>query len=246
MSVETERDLEGLKAIGRIVAETLRLMRDHAAPGVTTGRLDRMARRYLKRHRARPAPELTYGYPGATCISINDEAAHGIPGDRRLEPGDVVKLDVSAEKDGYFADAAITVGVAPISKATSELIGAARDARDAAIRAAVAGRPLSAIGEAAEAVASRSGFVVIEELTGHGLGRALHEEPSVPHHHDPRATAPLSEGLVITVEPHLTTGDGELDEAPDGWTLRTRSGARVAAFEHTIVITRGRPILITG
>lgn len=246
MSIESERDLAGLRAIGRIVAETLRLMRDRVAPGVTTARLDQIADRYLKRNGARSAPRLTYRYPGAACISVNDEAAHGIPGNRRLAPGDVVKLDVSAEKDGYFADAAVTVGVPPVSRATAALIKAAREARDAAIRAAVAGQPLSAIGKAAEGVAKVNGFSIIPELPGHGVGRALHEEPSVPQHYSAEATAPLTDGLVITIEPHLTTGDGALDEAEDGWTLRTRDRGRVAAFEHTIVVTRGQPILVTA
>ncbi|MBM4186781.1 MAG: type I methionyl aminopeptidase [Gemmatimonadetes bacterium] len=246
MSVESEQDLAALKAIGKIVADTLRLLREQVAPGVTTARLDQIARRYLERNGARPAPELTYNYPGATCISVNDEAAHGVPGKRRLQPGDVVKLDVSAEKGGYFADAAITVGVPPVAKATAELIAAARRARDAGISAAVAGQPLSAIGDAAETVAREGGFVIIEELPGHGLGRGLHETPSVPSHRDPTASQPLTDGLVITVEPHLTTGSGALAEAPDGWTLRTRNRARVAAFEHTIVVTRSRPIVVTG
>ncbi|MFN0177411.1 MAG: type I methionyl aminopeptidase [Gemmatimonadales bacterium] len=246
MSVESERDLEGLKAIGRIVAETLRLLRAQVAPGVTTGRLDEIAGRFLRRHGARSAPQLTYAYPGVACISVNDEAAHGIPGSRRLAPGDVVKLDVSAERDGFFADAAVTLGVPPVSKATAVLIRAARDARDAGIRAAVAGQPISAIGQAAEAVAREGGFVVIADLPGHGLGRALHEAPSVPQNYDPTATAPLTDGLVITIEPHLTTGDGTLSEDRDGWTLRTRNRARVAQFEHTIVVTRQQPILITA
>lgn len=246
MSVETQNDLEGLRQIGRLVAEALRLLRKQVAPGVTTGRLDEVARRFLRRNGARSAPRLTYDYPGITCISVNDEAAHGIPGARRLAPGDVVKLDVSAERDGFFADAAVTVAVPPVAVATSLLIRTARAARDAAIAAALPGRPLNAIGRAVEAVAGPAGFAVIKKLPGHGVGRSLHEEPSVPQHFDAAATTPLTEGLVITIEPHLTPGSGEIEEAPDGWTLRTRDRARVAAFEHTIVVTAGGPILVTA
>lgn len=246
MSVEGPNDLESLRRIGKLVAETLRLLREQAVPGITTGKLDQVASRFLRKHGARSAPVLTYDYPGTTCISVNDEAAHGIPGSRKLQPGDLVKLDVSAEQDGYFADAAIAIGVPPVAAATHQLIRVARAARDAAITAAMPGQPLNAIGQAVEAVVRPAGLTIIEELPGHGVGRALHEEPSVPQHFDPRATGLITEGLVITIEPHLTRGNGDLEEDADGWTLRTRDRGRVAVFEHTIVASSKGPILITA
>jgi methionyl aminopeptidase len=245
MSIECQADLTGLQRIGRLVAETLRLMRRQVAPGVTTGRLDDIARRQLRRNGARSAPRLTYGYPGVTCISVNDEAAHGIPGRRHLRPGDLVKLDVSAELDGYFADAAITVAVPPVTLAGNRLIAGARAAREAGIAAARVGAPIREIGRAVEAAAAARGLTVIRDLPGHGVGRALHEKPSVPQHYDPTTTGLLSEGLVITIEPHLTLGSGELEEAADGWTLRTRDRGQVAQFEHTVVVTAAGPVVVT-
>jgi len=246
MCIESQHDLDRLAAIGRLVASTLQLLRHQIAPGISTNRLDQIAARFLRRHGARSAPRLTYGFPGATCISINDEAAHGVPGPRRLERGDLVKLDVSAERHGYFADAAITVGVPPVAPSAARLLACARLARDLAIQAAVPGRPLHAIGAAAAAAARSCGYRVIPDLPGHGVGRALHEAPTVPQHFDAGATAPLIHGLVLTVEPHVTAGSGQLLESRDGWTLRTRDRTWVAVFEHTIVLTGGGPRLLTA
>ena len=246
MCVESQRDLDGLTAIGRLVADTLRLLRSHVVAGISTGRLDDIAARFLRRHGARSAPRLTYGFPGATCISVNDEAAHGVPGPRRIEPGDLVKLDVSAERAGFFADAAITVAVPPLSDTTARLLTCARRARDAGIAAAKPGHPLHAIGSAAANVVRQFGYRIIPSLPGHGVGRALHEPPNVPQHFDAEATASLPEGLVLTVEPHVTTGSGHLLEPRDGWTLRTSDRAWVAAFEHTIVVSEGSPRVLTA
>jgi methionyl aminopeptidase len=246
MTVENGDDLQGLLAAGRLVSETLRTMAIATVPGVSTGEIDALAGEALRRRGARPAPFITYGFPGVACISVNDEAAHGIPGRRRVAAGDLVKLDLSLELGGYFADAAITVEVPTAEPGRRRLCAATRAALEAAIDVARAGRRVSVIGRAAEDTARRAGFRVIRELPGHGLGRALHEAPSVPTFFDPQARALLHEGLVITVEPHVSLGGGRIVQAADGWTLKTRDGSAVANFEHTIVITAGRPIVVTA
>jgi methionyl aminopeptidase len=246
MSIESSRDLVELREIGRVVAVVLRQLRDLVRPGVTTARLDAAAARLLRRHGARSAPYLTYRFPGAICISVNEEAAHGVPGERRIAAGDLVKLDVSAERGGYFADAAVTVTVPPVSAAAARLKGSAKIARDAGIAAARVGAPLYAVGEAAARAAAAGGFTVVPDLPGHGVGRALHEAPTIPQYFDPSLSDPIAEGLVFTVEPHLTWGQSAIEEARDGWTLRTTDRAWVAVFEHTVVATREGPLVVTA
>ncbi|GAB4108646.1 MAG: type I methionyl aminopeptidase [Roseiflexaceae bacterium] len=247
MTIETPQDMQGLLAIGRVVGQTLAYLRGQVQPGVTTQELDDMARDFLQQRGARSAPMLAVGFPRTICISINEEAAHGLPGDRRVAAGDLVKLDVSAELGGYFADAAITVAVAPVAPAHQRLCDCAAAALQAAVAAARARQPLNQIGRAAEQVALRQGYRIVRALTGHGVGRNLHEAPrTVPHYYDPQARLPLHEGLVLAIEPHVTSGDGRVVDGADGWTISTRDRKRVAAFEHTVVVTNGAPIVITA
>jgi methionyl aminopeptidase len=247
MTVDSPSDLEGLKRIGRIVALALRDMRAAVKPGVTTSELDAIGASVLERSGARSAPQLVYHFPGATCISINDEAAHGIPGPRRLRPGDLVNLDVSAELDGYFADAGLMASVSPVDATRHNLVLAAGRALKNAIAAAVAGSPINDIGRAIEKEARRSGFYTLHDLGGHGVGRGIHEEPhSNACYDNPADHRILKEGTVLTIEPFLTTGAERVYTAPDGWTLKTRDSSLSAQFEHTLVITRGRPLVITA
>lgn len=246
MSIENSEQLAGLMTIGKIVAGTLQLMKKHVKPGMTTRELDRIGADHLKKHGAKSAPQITYGYPEVTCISINDEAAHGIPGDRVIQQGDLVKIDVSAELNGYFADAAITVGVPPLTKQQKRFIQTAQEVLDVAIDAAVAGQPVNAIGRVAEQHTKRQGFRIISELTAHGVGLALHEPPTIPHVYHPRFNQKLTNGLVVTVESHITTGRGRLFTEANGWVLRTADGKPAANFEHTIVITQGKPLIVTA
>ncbi|HEX8359038.1 MAG TPA: type I methionyl aminopeptidase [Longimicrobium sp.] len=246
MSVDNERDWEGLRAVGKVVREVLREMRRAVKPGVTTAGLDAVAARVLAAHGARHAPRLDYNFPGDSCISINDEAVHGIPGPRVVRAGDLVKLDVVAEKDGYFADAAITVPVPPVTDEKRRLAACARAAFEKAMEVARVGNRVSDIGRAVENEVKRHGFAVVRDLAGHGIGRKIHEEPSVPNHWDWRARQVLTDGLVITVEPIVAARSGRVVEDPDGWTLRTADGGLAAHFEHTLVITRGRPVLLTA
>jgi methionyl aminopeptidase len=246
MSIETPEELEALKAAGRVVAETLGAMRDAVRPGVTTAELDAVATGIFARHGARSGPQLDYGFPGVTCISVNDEAVHGIPGSRMLTDGDLVKLDVTAELDGFYADACVTVPVGEPSPEAAELIASARAALDAALRVATAGAPLNAIGRSIEQTVTSRGHAVCRELAGHGIGRSIHEDPDVPNFYAPWLDEPLTEGLVMTIEPIIAAGRGETYAGEDGWTMATVDGSLSAHHEHTLVITAGEPILLTA
>jgi methionyl aminopeptidase len=245
MSAETEEELAALRAVGRVVAEAIRAMRVRVRPGVTTAELDDEGARVFRRAGARSGPQLDYGFPGVNCISVNDEAVHGIPGRRRLRAGDLVKLDVTAELDGFYADACLSVPVGRPAAGTAALAKTARIALDDAMRVARAGTPLNAIGAAVEQTVRGRGHAVCTDLTGHGIGRRIHEEPSVPSYYVPQLSQPLTEGLVLTIEPIISTGTGEVVETGDGWTIRTADGTVSAHAEHTIVITAGEPIVLT-
>jgi len=246
MTIETAEDLRELRTIGRIVAVTLKEMRARAEPGMTTGELDRIGKGLLEHYGARSAPQLTYNFPGATCISINEEAAHGIPGNRVIQPGDVVNIDVSAEKNGYFADTGGTFVVPPGNPLKDKLIAAAQRALAEACQSASAGQPLNGIGKSIQNVARQTGFRIIRNLCSHGVGRGLHEEPGeIPGYYVPGDTRILHEGLVITIEPFLSTQSRFVSEGCDGWTLTGEAGNLSAQFEHTLVITKGKPILLT-
>jgi methionyl aminopeptidase len=246
MSIETADDLIGLKAIGAIVAQVLRRMRDAVRAGIRTSDLDDIARQELARLGAESSPRLVYQFPGETCISVNDEIVHGIPGQRVLRAGDLIKLDVTAQKDGYVADACVSVAVPPVSNETQRLIRCAERAFRKATKWARAGNRVRDIGAAVEQEVIRSGFRVVRELCGHGVGRTIHEAPEIPNYFDRNAITPLTKGLVITIEPIISAGMGRAFTASDGWTVRTYDQARSAHFEHTIVITENEPILLTA
>jgi len=246
MTVRRDADLAGLREAGRVVRRCLMEMSARVRAGVTTAELDDVAARVFERHAARSAPMLVYGFPGQTCISVNDEIVHGVPSPRVLRDGDLVKLDVTAEKGGYMADAAMTVGVGAVSPDRAALIRCARRAFRRAMRVARAGERLSAIGREIEAEVRRSGFWVVRELAGHGIGRTIHEEPTVLNFEDPRDPRRLTEGMVLAVEPIIAMGSGRSWVAEDGWTFRTADGAPAAHYEQTIIITSGAPILVTG
>jgi methionyl aminopeptidase len=246
VSIQSQADFDGLQQIGRIVAVALAAMQQHVAAGRTTAVLVELCRTTLARHGARPTPEHAYGFPGAACISVNDEIVHGIPGGRVLRAGDVVKLDVTADRAGYVADAARTVVVAPAMERMQRLGDCARTAFQRALDVATAGTPIREIGRAVEAEVLSQGYTVIRELSGHGVGRKIHEPPSIPNYFEPRCRGCLTEGLVITVEPIITAGSGKAFSCRDGWTIKTADRSPAAHHEETIVITRGRPIILTA
>jgi methionyl aminopeptidase len=246
MSIESYEELLALKAVGRICHLALRAMAAQVRPGVSTAKLAEVGAKVMRENGARSAPAMVYKFPGEVCISVNDEAVHGIPGEREVRSGDLVKLDVTFEKDGYMADAAITVPVEPISNEARRLMLCAERAFQQAMRVARAHNRINEIGRAVEREVKRSGFSVIRALGGHGIGRTIHEPPSVPNYNDPFATQRLTNGLVLTVEPIITVGAGESFTAEDGWTEQTVDGRLSAHFEHTLVITEKAPVLLTA
>jgi methionyl aminopeptidase len=246
MSIKSRYEFEKLRVIGGIVRKALDAMAAAVRPGVSTAELDRIGAEVLAKHGAESAPPKVYGFPSAVCISVNDEAIHGIPGSRVVRAGDLVKLDLVAEKDGFYADAAITVTAGEATELAHRLVRCAESAFHRGAEAARAGYRVHDIGRAVERETRRCGFSVLRELCGHGVGRGIHEPPSVPNYHDPRFRARLTEGLVITIEPIVAAGEGRTELQPDGWTIRTADRSLTAHFEHTVVITHGAPLLLTG
>lgn len=241
------RDIQLLKKIGMIVSSVLREMRQAARPGMHTEELDYLGGKLLEKKGARSAPKLTYDFPGNTCISVNDEFAHGIPSSRRkLAPGDLVNIDVSAELDGYFADTGASFQIPPYNAMTQRLIRVTRSALDSAVNIARAGRKINQIGKTVQDLAQNSGYTVIRNLGGHGVGGALHEEPRfIANYYDKSDDRVLEDGMVITIEPFISTRAIHAVTKSDGWTLRTPDSSLVAQFEHTLVIRKGYPVLIT-
>jgi methionyl aminopeptidase len=246
MTIGSEDELEKLKIAGRVVARTLKAMSEALEPGITTRELDGIGRRLLELDGARSAPELTYGFPGATCISVGPDVAHGIPDDRRIEAGDLVNIDVSAEVDGFFGDTGASFAVPPVAPRIDKLCRDGRRALWTGIRAVRAGGELAAIGRGIEAVADRNGYSLIRNLASHGVGSALHEEPKeIPTWHEPADRRRIGEGLVFTIEPFLSLGDDWVEETGDGWTLRPLGGRPTVQYEHTLVATRRGPMVMT-
>jgi len=246
MSISNPSDWAGLREAARIVRLMLDALAARVEPGVTTAELDLVAARILAEQRAQSAPALTYNFPGSALISINDEIVHGVPGPRKIRRGDLVSLDVTVEKDGYVADAARSVLVDGANDQARRLVACAEAALDAALEVARAGLPVNGIGRAVERVVSRAGFHVVRGLSGHGVGRAIHEWPDVPNHYDPAQADVLTEGLVLTIEPMIAAGSGRTFIAKDGWTVKTRDGSWASHHEHTLVITDDKPIVLTG
>ncbi|HZQ24643.1 MAG TPA: type I methionyl aminopeptidase [Terriglobales bacterium] len=246
MSITTPEELERLKAAGSVVHRVIEAMRKSVKPGVTTAQLDAIGNQVMQAEGAQSAPALVYQFPGGSCISLNEEAVHGIPQDRALKEGDLVKLDVTVEKDGFMADAAVTVPVGAVSREKERLIACAQRAFEKATLVARAGFRVFEIGRVVEREVRREGFSVIRDLGGHGIGRTIHEAPRVPNYADPQASDVLTEGMVITIEPIIAAGGGRAVLASDGWTVKTADRKPSAHYEHTIVITKGAPIVLTA
>lgn len=246
MTADSQNDIESLKAIGRICAETLRKMMNVTRTGMTTRELDEIGRAFLEAEGARSAPEVMYNFPGATCISVSPVIAHGIPGDHVLREGELIHIDVSAELDGYYADTGASMVVSKSERNLQKLLDATKATLMKALHAAAAGNPLNGIGRTVHNEATRRGFNVIYDLTGHGIGRKLHESPQeILNFYNPGDRRVLNDGLVLAIEPFLTTGIGRVIEEKDGWALRTMDRAIAAQFEHTIIVTKNEPIILT-
>jgi methionyl aminopeptidase len=246
MTIGNENQLEKLKHVGRVVTATMTAMAKAMAPGMTTRELDALGRRLLEREGARPAPESTYGFPGATCISVSPAVAHGVPGGQVLKAGDLVNIDVSADIDGYYADTGGSFALPPASEKIARLCRDGKRALWTGIRAVKSGGKLNEIGRAIETFADKNRYTLIRNLASHGVGGALHEEPGhIPTWFEPRDARRIPEGLVFTIEPFLSTGSHLAIEGDDDWTLLADGGHATVQYEHTLVATRRGPIVLT-
>ena len=246
MTADSQKDIDYLKAIGRVCAETLRKMMNATRAGVTTGELDEIGRALLEAEGAKSAPQAMYNFPGATCISVSPVIAHGIPDEHVLREGELIHIDVSAELDGYYADTGASMVVSKRERNVEKLLDATRTALTKALHAAKAGNPLNGIGRTVQNEARKRGYNVIYDLTGHGIGHKLHESPrEILNFHNPNDHRLLNDGLVLAIEPFLTTGIGRTITEKDGWTIRTIDRAIAAQFEHTIIVTKNDPIIVT-
>jgi len=246
MIVKNDKDLDGLKAIGAIVSNVRETMKNATVPGITTLELDQLAKKLFDETGAISAPKNEYDFPGYTCISVNEEVAHGIPGKRVIKDGDLVNIDVSAVLNGYYADTGISFMVGQSDERIEKLCQCAVDAFNNGISKAKAGSKKNMIGKAVYNTARANGFNVIKNLTGHGIGRSLHESPDhILNYFDPWDSELLHEGTVLAVEPFISTKASMVTELGDGWTYVTKDKSLVAQCEHTIVVTKSEPIILT-
>lgn len=247
MTITSEEELEALRRIGRIVAAVLRDMGKAIEPGMTTRELDEIGRAGLDAHGARSAPELAYGFPGATCISVNREIAHGIPGERRIAAGDLVNIDVSAELGGFFGDTGASFAVPPVTTRVAKLCRDGKRAMWEGIGAVKPGARLAEIGERIERFAQKGGYTLIRNLASHGVGRALHEDPEeIPTWADRSERRRIHEGQVFTIEPFLSCGASFAEDTDDGWTLLADRPEPTVQYEHSLVVTRNGPLILTA
>ncbi|MEI9885450.1 MAG: type I methionyl aminopeptidase [Rhizomicrobium sp.] len=246
MTIGNEDDLEKLRHVGRVVARTMQAMAAALTPGLTTRELDALGRGLLVQAGARPAPESTYRFPGATCISVSPAIAHGVPGEQVLKAGDLVNIDVSADIDGYYADTGGSFAIPPVPEKVERLCRDGKRALWSGIRAVKSGGKLNAIGRAVQDFADKNRYTLIRNLASHGVGAALHEEPGqIPTWYEPGDRRRIPEGLVFTIEPFLSTGAHLAVDGDDGWTLFAAGGHATVQYEHTLVATRRGPVVLT-
>jgi methionyl aminopeptidase len=246
MTITNQNELDGLKEIGRVVANTMQSMAKAMEPGMTTRELDEIGRALLERAGATSAPEATYDFPGATCISVNEEIAHGIPGERIISAGDLVNIDVSASKNSYFADTGATFRMGSVRPSLDQLCRDGKRAMQIGIAQVGHDKPLAGIGQAIGRFAATRGYTLIQNLASHGVGKALHEYPEEvatwPTRGDKRR---MHNGLVLTIEPFLSRGGIWATTGRDDWTLYSEPRAPVVQYEHTVVATDRGAIIVT-
>ena len=243
--VEQQDRIEGVRAAAQVVARALREVGRAVRPGVTTAELDRIAEAVIRDHKARPAFKGYRGFPASICPSVNEEVVHGIPGPRALEEGDIVGIDVGAELRGWFGDAAWTFAVGEVSAKANRLLRVTREALEKGIRQARAGNRVGDISHAVQSHVEKHGYSVVRDLVGHGIGRKLHEEPSVPNY-GPAARGPkLLAGQVLAIEPMVNAGGYAVTTRPDGWTVVTKDGGWSAHFEHTVAVGPDGPEILS-
>ena len=230
---------------GRVVARTLRRLVDELRPGLVVKELDKVVRKEFEKEKVLPTFLGYHGYPATVCVSVNDEIVHGIPGKRVIQEGDVVSLDLGCTHKGFVADSALTVIVGEGTPETRKLVDVTRESLDEGIRHARAGNRLGEISHAIQTYIESHGFGVVKEYVGHGVGRAMHEEPQVPNYGPSDRGPVLKKGMVLALEPMVTVGDWRTKQMDDNWTVKTVDGSLAAHFEHTIAITDGEPEVLT-
>ena len=238
-------EIDKIRQAGRIVAEALDQARRMSEPGATTREIDKQVEKQIRKARASPAFRGYRGYPASACISIDEEVVHGIPGERVIESGQLVSIDVGVELDGYFADAARTFPVGSVSDEAARLLEAGRSSLAAGIKKMEPGNHLYDISAAVEEVATAAGFSVVREYVGHGIGREMHEEPQIPNYRQPTGGPRLEAGMVFALEPMVNAGGHEVRVLEDGWTVVTRDGRLSTHFEDTVAITNNGPAVLT-
>lgn len=247
--MKSAEELEKMREAGRVVAVVLHELQDAVRPGVRTRELDEMAERVILRMGALPAFKGYGGYPAALCVSVNDEVVHGIPGERELKEGDIVSLDVGAIVDGFYADGAATVPVGSVSEKARRLMRVTKQALDLGIAQARGGKTVGDIAAAVERHVEKHGYSVVRELSGHGIGRNMHEAPQVPNFtvgaSAEQLRVGLEPGMTLAIEPMVNEGTAEVVRSSDGWTYRTRDGGLSVHYEHTVAITENGPEILT-
>jgi methionyl aminopeptidase len=246
MSIESPEDLAGMERAGKVTRAVLEAMKAAVRPGISTRELDEIGATTMRSFGARSAPKLVYGFPGYNCISVNDEVVHGVPGGRRLQSGDLVKLDVTIEIAGYMADACETVAVGAVTDESRQLMNCAQRAFWAGVAVVRPGARAFDIGREVHKAVSAAGYAVVRDLTGHGIGHTIHERPTIPNEYDRQCNDVLTEGLVFTIEPMIAVGTSRTITLKDGWTVRTRDRSRSAHFEHTLIVTSDGARLLTA
>lgn len=246
IEVKTSGQIALMRQAGRIVGETLQILRETIRPGITTLELDDLSRGTIRRLGGKPAFLGYRGFPAGLCTSVNDQVVHGIPSRRPLQEGDIVGLDMGAVVEGYYADAAVTVPVGRVSAGAADLIAATEQALGAGISMARAGRRLSDISHAIQQAAEGRGYSVVREFVGHGIGARLHEPPQVPNYGAPGFGPLLKAGMALAIEPMVNAGKAAVRVLNDGWTTVTKDGSLSAHFEHTVAVTEEEPEILTG
>ena len=246
ITLKTSDQTAKMREAGEIVAEMLAACRGAVRPGVTTAELDRIAADILKKRGATSSFLGYYGYPATICTSVNEQIVHGIPGKRRLKEGDIVGIDAGAIVDGWHADAAVTVPVGEVAPEAAKLIAVTEEALRRGIAAARVGGRLGDIGAAVQLFAESNGYSVVRNYVGHGIGRAMHEEPQVPNYGSPDRGLQIKEGLCIAIEPMLNVGGADTRTLADRWTVVTADGGLSAHFEHSLWCTAKGPVVLTA
>ena len=245
MTVKSWGELQTMARACRIVVDALDALEAAALPGVTTREMDRIAREHIERAGARPAFLGYRGYPATLCISVNEEVVHGIPGPRKLKDGDIVGLDLGCIVDGFFGDAARTVGVGSVSAEARRLMDATRDSLLAGIDVCRPGKRVGDIGHSVQSLAESRGYSVVREFVGHGIGTSLHEEPQVPNYGPPGRRERLVPGMCLAIEPMVNVGRAEVEVLADGWTAVTRDRSLSAHFELSVAVTAFGPWILS-